>query len=426
MELSEEDVKGLMTEVKLLRETSESKDAHLSENIEKVEKLQKSLDAREVANEKTSNDLAAAQAKITELGDLQEKMASGEAEATKTLEETKTRMAELEADIAKRVAGPDPDSKAYRNTEEGKMFDCLVRRGVNHQDFTPEMKSILRTDDNTVGGYLTQIEYSREMIKFITEISNMRAIASVRQTGEKTLNMPTRKTIGEAFFEGEAEAAQEANSTYGSEEMHTYRISAKTPLTIDQIMNSAWDMDTEVTSDTAEMFASKEGLKFVLGTSVKQPEGFLTNQDLIDAAFDTAATGIVDSDAILEVQGELKRGQNPRFVMNRQTLAKLRTLKGSTNDHYLWSPALDGGAANMLAGSPYTILQDMPSIAAGSLSIAYGDFVRGYRILDRTAMSMVRDDVTLADNAMIKLVFHRWLNGQVINVEAIKILRTKA
>lgn len=430
-EITKEQLDTVHKEVKLLRETVEAKDAKSAESLEKIAKLETSLDAREVLNEKISNDLAAAQSKITELGDLQEKMASGEAEATKTLKETKTRMAELEADIAKRVAGPSKDSKAYRDTPAGKAFETLVREGDRSSNFLEqntdaEGKSILRTDSNPQGGYLTQIEYSREMIKFITEISNMRGIASVRQTTEKSMHIPVRKTIGEAFFEGEAEAAQEANSTYGSEEMHTYRLSAETPITFDQLMNAALDMDTEITSDTAEMFGQKEGLKFVLGGAVKEPEGFLTNQTLIDAARDTAASGVLDSDAILLVQGDLKRGQNPRFVFNRQTLANARTLKGSSNDHYLWSPALDGGAANMLAGSPYTILQDMPVIAAGSLSIAYGDFVRGYRILDRTGMRLTRDELTLASQAMVKFVFHRWLNGQVINTEAIKILRIKA
>lgn len=420
-----EEVKALTQEVTLLRETVEKSNADSAENVEKVEKLQKSLDAREKANEKISNDLAEAQGKITQLADLQEELASGEAEATKTLEETKTRIAELEADISKRSLRDDKDSKAYRETEEGKAHEVFVRYGPNSHEYTPEVKALLRTDNQVQGGYLTQIEYSREMIKFITEISNMRPISSVRQTSEKTMNIPVRTTIGEAFFEGEAEEAQEANSTYGTEEMHTYRLSAKTPVTLDQLMNSSFDMDTEITSDTAEMFESKEGLKFVLGTAVKQPEGFLTNQDLIDAAFDTAATGVLDADAMLEVQGELKRGQNPRYVFNRQTLAKARILKGS-DGHYLWSPAFDGGVANMLAGAPYTILQDMPVIANGSLSIAYGDFVRGYRILDRTGMIMVRDEVTLADQASVKFVFHRWLNGQVINVEAIKILRIKA
>ncbi len=423
--MDETQVKALVQEVTLLRETVEKSDADSAENVEKIAKLEKSLDTREKVSEKIANELAAAQTKITELGDLQEELASGKAEATKTIEETKTRMAELEADIAKRSLRDPKDSKAYRDTEEGKAYEILVKHGVHSHEMTPEIKALLRTDNQVQGGFLTQIEYSREMIKFITEFSPMRPISSVRTTTEKAMNIPVRKTIGEAFFEGENEAAQEANSTYGTEEMHTYRLSAKTPITTDQLMNSAFDMDVEITSDTAEMFESKEGLKFVLGTSVKQPEGFLTNQTLIDAAFDTAASGVLDADAILEVQGELKRGQNPRFTLNRQTLAKTRTLKGS-DGHYLWSPALDGSASNMLAGSPYTILQDMPVIAAGSLSIAYGDFVRGYRILDRTGMIMVRDEVTLADNASVKFVFHRWLNGQVINTEAIKILRIKA
>jgi len=425
-EATKEEITEVHKDVKLLRDAVESKNAHLSETLEKVERINRALDAAEVKNEKVSGELASAMAKITDLGDLQEKMASGEAEATKTIAATQAQISALEADVARGVLGAGQDCKAYRESPEGKAFEVLVREGEKSHHFTPEVKALLRTDNQVVGGYLTQNEYSTEMIKFITEFSNMRAISSVRTTSEKSMSMPVRATLGEAFYEGEAEQNSETNSTYGIEEMFTYRLSSRTPVTMDQLMNSAFDMDTEITSDTAEFFEKKEGLKFVLGTGVKQPKGFLAEQSLIDNARDTIASGVLDSDSILLVQGDLKRGQNPRFAFNRQTLATARTLKGSTNDHYLWSPALDGGAANMLAGSPYTILQDMPAIANGSLSIAYGDFVRGYRILDRTGMIMVRDDLTQADSAIVKFVFHRWNNGQVINAEAIKILRIAA
>jgi hypothetical protein len=40
-------------------------------------------------------------------------------------------------------------------------------------------------------------------------------------------------------------------------------------------------------------------------------------------------------------------------------------------------------------------------------------------------MVIVRDEVTAARNAIIKLTFHRWNTGQVVLSEAFKLLQTK-
>lgn len=429
--ISREDLDKVHTEVKLLRSEVEKKEEGHKADQEKIDRLNDSLDAAEVKNETVSNDLAEANGKITQLMDLKESIESGEAEFLKTTVETKARIEELEAEIAKRSSKGNKLDEDWHETIDYKLFEAFCRVGPDDRrldEIDPEYKALLRTDSSVAGGFLTNTEMDSQMIKKIIEVSNMRAIASVRQTTEKAMEIAVRTSIGEAFYEGEGEQNQEAASAYGSETMHTYRLSATTPATQDQLMNSAFNMETEILGDTGEMFASKEGLKFVLGTAVKQPEGFLLNTEVIANLRNTAASGVLDADAILLVQGDLKRGHNPRFVFNRQTLSIARTLKGAAtgNDHYLWSPGLDGSAANMLAGSPYTILQDMPVIAAGSDSIAYGDFVRGYRILDRTGMTVIRDDVTLADSAIVRFVFHKWNNGQVVNAEAIKLLRIKA
>jgi HK97 family phage major capsid protein len=71
-------------------------------------------------------------------------------------------------------------------------------------------------------------------------------------------------------------------------------------------------------------------------------------------------------------------------------------------------------------------MQDMPSVAANSLSLVYADFMRGYTIIDRTGLQVIRDDVTRKKNNIIELTFHRYNHGQVVLPEAFKLLKTKA
>lgn len=53
----------------------------------------------------------------------------------------------------------------------------------------------------------------------------------------------------------------------------------------------------------------------------------------------------------------------------------------------------------------------------------FGDFSRGYRIIDRTGLAIVRDDVTRAGEAIVLFVMHRWNTGIVTVPEAFRMMR---
>ena len=55
----------------------------------------------------------------------------------------------------------------------------------------------------------------------------------------------------------------------------------------------------------------------------------------------------------------------------------------------------------------------MPAATATNPSVAFGDFRRGYTIVDRTGMSVVRDDVTAKRRAVVEFTMNRWNTGQV-------------
>jgi predicted phage gp36 major capsid-like protein len=73
---------------------------------------------------------------------------------------------------------------------------------------------------------------------------------------------------------------------------------------------------------------------------------------------------------------------NGRFVMNRRTVSAVRKFKDA-DGNYVWSPAMRLGETASLLGYPVTEIETMPDVAANSLSIAFGDFARGYLIVDR-------------------------------------------
>ena len=68
----------------------------------------------------------------------------------------------------------------------------------------------------------------------------------------------------------------------------------------------------------------------------------------------------------------------------------------------------------------------MPNKATNAFPIAFGDFFRGYTIVDRTGTRFIRDEVTRKKEAIVEFEVMRWNTGQVTLVEAIKLLKTVA
>jgi predicted phage gp36 major capsid-like protein len=53
----------------------------------------------------------------------------------------------------------------------------------------------------------------------------------------------------------------------------------------------------------------------------------------------------------------------------------------------------------------------------------YGDWGRGYTIVDRTGLAIVRDELTDAGKAIVKFTLHRWNTGLVTIPEAFQMMR---
>lgn len=368
---------------------------------EVITKMNGILDAQEVTNQKVLADQKTADEKAIE---------------------QKERIDALEVEVARRAQ--EPGKSNYKESDEYKALEGFVKQGDSVL-FTPEVKALLRTDSDVSGGFLVPVEMDNVITKKITEISDIRSIARVRTIAGKTLNVPVRATNLTAQYEGEAEQGTDDTETYQNESLTAFRQSVTVPITQDMLMDAAFDMESEIMTDAGEAFAQGEGLNFVNGDGVKKPAGFVANSVIQAAARESAASGVIDATDVILLTGDLKTGYNPVYVMNRTTLAFLRTLK-STTGSFLWQPGMNGPVANTLNGFPYLLAQDMPDIASSAFPVAFGDFRRGYTIVDRTGMSVVRDEVTQKKKAIIEFTINRWNYGQVTLAEAITLLKVKA
>jgi HK97 family phage major capsid protein len=307
---------------------------------------------------------------------------------------------------------------------ERKAFVNFVRKGADRMG-ADEIK-VLRVSDDTAGGYLAPTEFVREIIKAEVEFSPMRPMVRVRQTGQKSAQIPRRTGTFTAQWVSEIQTRTETTGlTYGLHEVPTHEMTAEVYISFAELEDSAFNMEAEISAEMAEQFGVAEGLSIVSGNGIGKPFGFMSDSNVGTTNSGAAATVTADGYLSLFYAIKTAYARNASFVMNRATLGSTRKLKDG-NGQYLWMPGLASGVPNTINGAPYTEVPDMPSEGAGLKPVAFGDWRRGYILIDRINMTMMRDPYTLASVGQVKFVARRRLGGQVLLAEALRTMTCSA
>ena len=182
------------------------------------------------------------------------------------------------------------------------------------------------------------------------------------------------------------------------------------PAASQQMLDDAmFDVETWLAHEIATEFARAEGSAFVSGTGTNQPLGFLSspNATTADGVRPMGTLQYIGTGARRRVRGEQSGGQTDRPRAGAAvavpagrgvrdelgTAAAIRKFKTSTG-RSCSSRAWRRASRRALLGYPLIEAEDMPDIAAGSLSIAFGNFKAGYVIAERNATTILRDPYT--------------------------------
>lgn len=318
------------------------------------------------------------------------------------------------------------NSGSYKESLEYKTFMELIK--TNEKDFHPtnEQKQLLRTDSQTNGGYLVPVFIESEILKNITETSPMRSFARVTVMTTKTAEIARRIKNVRANYEGEAVAGGSSVQEYAKETITVHRMTQTVPFTQEMLLGFG-NIEQEIVSDIGDAFAQAEALNFVSGDGVKKPQGFTVDNRI--EIIDTAASNLLVLKDLINISGELKSGYNPMYFMNRRTLARLRGEQALTTGEFIWTPGGSASAPATINGYMYSsgfIDMDSWDDGVGAKPVAFGDLRSAYRIYDRTGTTMIRDQYSKKDQAIIEYTFHKYNDGRVVKPEAIKLLRLAA
>jgi HK97 family phage major capsid protein len=382
-------------------------------NDERLEKIEKG-EGTAYVDEKISN----LEAKLDSYEDINQKLTTAEANA----EDIKSQIEKLETVVKRPNAGFDTKQvDDYMNA-----FDKYCRKGVESLD--PVEKKALTVSNDSTGGYLAPPEYVREIIKDITEISPIRSIARVRSTGQRSIQVPKRTGQFSAEWVAESGTRSETTGyTVGLEELPAHEHYALVDISEQDLEDSVFDLEAEMQSEFAEQFAKAEGTAFVSGNAVGKPEGFMTNSSVSE--IDSGSNSAITADNLITLMHNIKSdyGRNGTFVFNRSTLSAIRKLKDTAGQYVFQAGmTLQGGMVNTILGQPYVEATDMASIAQNAYPVAFGDFSRGYMIVDRVALAVLRDPFTQATTGNVRYIARRRVGGQVVLPEAITKLKVSA
>tara|TARA_E500000178_G_scaffold346573_1_gene398405 strand:- start:75 stop:1298 length:1224 start_codon:yes stop_codon:yes gene_type:complete len=311
-------------------------------------------------------------------------------------------------------------------SNEKKVFDKWLRQGK--EALSPDEVKVLTASNDNTAGYLAPPEYVQELIKGIVEISPIRSIARVRSTTNRSVQIPKRTSTFAATFVAEQGTRSETTGyQVGLEEIPTHELYALVDISEQELEDSVFNLEQEMTSEFTEQFAKAEGNAFVSGNSVGKPEGIVTNSSVGVTASGVSAS--LNANSLITLYHAVKPdySRNGTFVMNRATLAAVRKLQDGSGQYVFQAGfSLQVGVPNTILGSPYVEATDVADLGANAKAIFFGDFRRGYLIVDRVQMSVMRDPFTQATSGNVRYIARRRIGGQVILPEAIQILQCNA
>lgn len=285
------------------------------------------------------------------------------------------------------------------------------------------------------GGYLVPSETETEILTRLTAISPIRAIASVRQVSSTVYKRPVTLSGPAVGWVAETAARPQTNSqTIDLIDFPTAELYAMPAATQAFLDDAAVDVGQWIADEVNAAFAEQETTAFVSGNGTNKPKGFLSEPQVAESSWAWDSIGFIktgvagawpaddESDVLIDLVYALKAGyrQNATWVMNRRTQAAVRKIKDN-DDNYIWQPSAAPGGRASLMGFPLVEAEDMPDIATDATPIAFGDFRRGYLVVDRQGVNVLRDPYSAKPYVLFYTT--KRVGGGIQNFEAIKALK---
>lgn len=365
-----------------------------------------------------------------------ERMNAGMNELQAALDKSAEQIAAMEVGGAEGGAGQKL-SKADRDYQAA--FDKWFRRGRDADENALREAAVNASSTRQVdedGGFTVEPTMESAIDRVMGDMSPMRSLATVRQISTASYKKLVNQGGASAGWVGEKESRAETTTpTLKALEfpaMELYAMPAATQAILD---DSVIDIATWLGDEVGIEFAEQEGEAFIDGDGVKKPQGLIGGTTKIaNASYEWGkigftlsggASGFASSnpgDKLLDLIYAVKRGyrRNGTLLMNDVTVGTVRKWKDG-DGNYLFQPPTAPGEMGRAFGYPIATDDFMPTVAAGTFPIAFGDFRRAYLIVDRVGVRVLRDP--FSSKPYVLFYTTKRVGGGVQNFEAVKLMK---
>lgn len=406
--------------------------------VEKLAKIEKSLDdaveakakidARLTAEAKAREEL---EAKLNRMGVQAD--SEDEAKAVVNLAEFNNVLGSVSRERSKSF---DPmDRKGYG--EYKAALDKFFRQGKDSLSHD-ELKTLSAGSDPD-GGYFVTPDLSGRVVTKVFETSVMRQLASVQTISVDALEgIEDLDEAGAGYADERNTSSDEKTPKVGKWKIPVFWVDTEPKATQQLLDDASVNIEAWLAGKVSDKFARFENREYVAGAAGKI-RGLTSYETAADdgtgvewgrighvvSGANGGFGGTNPADKIFDLIGTLKSAYltGATFLTRRQVITAIRKLKDGQGN-YLWQPSLVAGQPEVLAGYPIARAEDLPALAAGSLSLYFGQFATAYQIVDRQGLRTMRDPYTA--KPFVKFYTTRRTGGGVVNFEAVKALRFSA
>ena len=296
-----------------------------------------------------------------------------------------------------------------------RAFDSFLRYGK--QGMNAEERSVLAPFEvrgaetraqsvgtTTAGGFTVPEDWRADVMSAMLAFGGMRQVSFILATGEGgQLHIPTSDDTGNVgVILAENTAAAEQDITFAEVVLDAYKYSSKMIKVSHELLNdSAIDIGAFIRSRMVERLGRITNTHYTTGTGSSQPNGVVTAGTLGKTAATNAAITYIE---LLDLKHSVDPSyrNNARWMFNDSTLKAIKQLVDGQS-RPLWVPGIAVREPDSIDGDPYTINQDVASIATVAKTVLYGDFSK-YWIRDTGDFRVIRLDERFADADQVAFV----------------------
>jgi HK97 family phage major capsid protein len=358
-------------------------------------------------------------------------------ELAKISKDLKSKLEEIETLAARKAMGDGQKGATPEMVEYKSGLFGYIRTG-EEKGLRDLEKKAMTSGTNPDGGYTVHPEYDTAIDRVARRTIAMRQIATVRQINSRSLKKLVTTSGASVGGWGNENTTPSATGIPALAELEFTpgTLWAEPQVSRELLEDSDINIESYLADEVGIAYAEQENGVYVTGSGVNKPKGWQSYSIVADASYAWGSIGYIASggagafastnptDNFINLMHALKPVYRPGavWVMNDATLGTVRKFKDGQGN-YILMPSKDvvGGFTEMLLGKPIVSDDDMPVVASNSYSVAFGDFKRGYLIVERTGTQVIRDELTAKPN--VKFYHRRRVGGGVQNFEAIKVMK---